>query len=117
MIKKLQNIKSTNIKSVFLYICDEFTSLHILQNLIKFPKIKKLTFGDDYEHALYPGYLPNTLKKLTFGSLYNEKIKQNVLPGSLTKLTFGHDFDQKIEPKVFPEFLIKLTFGMTSIKK
>src|SRR6185295_18181438 len=60
----------------------------------RFPNLKKLTFGCDFNQPLKEGYLPSNLTQLTFGWDFNQPLKEGYLPSNLTQLTFGYNFNK-----------------------
>eukprot|EP01133_Synstelium_polycarpum_P013680 gene13680-16112_t len=72
--------------------------------------LEELTFGRDYSHPLFPGWLPMGIKSLTFGNYFNQPLIQGLLPSALTTLTFGWIFNSPLVS--LPSGITTLTFGV-----
>src|SRR5436309_13217500 len=60
------------LNSIIRLLYDSNISMN--DRLTKFPNLKELTFGYNYNQPLKEGYLPSNLTQLTFGHNYNQPL-------------------------------------------
>ncbi|EFA76276.1 hypothetical protein PPL_10037 [Heterostelium album PN500] len=64
-----------------------------------------LSFSDDFDEPLLPGYLPPNLTKLKFGYSFNQPIGIGLLPSTLEMLILGDAYNHPIVAGVLPASL------------